>query len=80
MLNTLANRRGFFGQASLSAGSIALAALANPSGAMPLLAGPVPQSPGPKGPGPQGSVHPPLEGLPHFAPKAKSIIYLHMNG
>jgi uncharacterized protein (DUF1501 family) len=25
-------------------------------------------------------VHPPLPGLPHFAPKAKSIIYLHMNG
>ena len=25
-------------------------------------------------------VHPPLSGFPHFAPKAKSIIYLHMNG
>ena len=25
-------------------------------------------------------VHPPLPNLPHFAPKAKSIIYLHMNG
>jgi hypothetical protein len=25
-------------------------------------------------------VHPALPGLPHFAPKAKSIIYLHMNG
>lgn len=25
-------------------------------------------------------VHPPLEGLPHFAPKAKAVIYLHMNG
>ncbi len=25
-------------------------------------------------------VHPALSGLPHFAPKAKSIIYLHMNG
>ncbi len=25
-------------------------------------------------------VHPPLPGLPHFKPKAKSIIYLHMNG
>ena len=29
---------------------------------------------------PGGRVHPPLPGLPHFAPKAKSIIYLHMNG
>jgi hypothetical protein len=25
-------------------------------------------------------VHPPLPGLPHFPPKAKSVIYLHMNG
>jgi len=25
-------------------------------------------------------VHPPLAGLPHFAPKAKAVIYLHMNG
>jgi hypothetical protein len=28
----------------------------------------------------QASVHPALPGMPHFAPKAKSIIYLHMNG
>jgi hypothetical protein len=25
-------------------------------------------------------VHPALPGLPHFAPKAKAVIYLHMNG
>ncbi len=25
-------------------------------------------------------IHPALPGLPHFAPKAKSLIYLHMNG
>src|SRR5438094_824496 len=25
-------------------------------------------------------IHPPLPGLPHFAPKAKAVIYLHMNG
>ena len=25
-------------------------------------------------------VHPPLPGFPHFAPKAKRLIYLHMNG
>ena len=25
-------------------------------------------------------MHPPLPGLPHFAPKAKAVIYLHMNG
>jgi hypothetical protein len=27
-----------------------------------------------------GQVHPALPGLPHFAPKAKRMIYLHMNG
>ncbi|MFO0942181.1 MAG: DUF1501 domain-containing protein [Pirellulales bacterium] len=27
-----------------------------------------------------GPVHPALPGLPHFAPSAKAIIYLHMNG
>ena len=25
-------------------------------------------------------VHPPLPGLPHHAPKAKSVIYIHLNG
>ena len=25
-------------------------------------------------------VHPPLDGFPHFPPKAKAVIYLHMNG
>src|SRR5438874_2486660 len=29
---------------------------------------------------PTGRMHPPLPGLPHFAPKAKAVIYLHMNG
>ena len=28
----------------------------------------------------ESRVHPPLPGFPHFAPKAKRIIYLHMNG
>src|SRR5690606_23906467 len=28
----------------------------------------------------QQRVHPPLPGFPHFPPKAKSLIYLHMNG
>jgi hypothetical protein len=31
---------------------------------------------GPRG----GRVHPPLPGLPHHAPKAKSVIYIHLNG
>jgi hypothetical protein len=29
---------------------------------------------------PASPVYPPLPGLPHFPPKAKAIIYLHMNG
>ncbi len=29
---------------------------------------------------PGARVHPALPGFPHFAPKAKSVIYLHMNG
>jgi hypothetical protein len=60
------NRRCFFGQASLSMGPIAMATM----GATAAMGAPLQH----------GSVHPPLEGLPHFAPKAKSIIYLHMNG
>src|SRR6187401_137018 len=28
----------------------------------------------------KGRVHPPLPGLPHFASKAKRLLYLHMNG
>ena len=51
-------------------GPIALAALGTNSVARSAFGTPVSS----------GSVHPPLEGLPHFAPKAKSIIYLHMNG
>jgi hypothetical protein len=31
-------------------------------------------------PGTGGRVHLPLPGLPHHAPKAKQVIYLHMNG
>jgi len=27
-----------------------------------------------------GRVHPPLPGFPHHAPKAKSVIYIHLNG
>lgn len=29
---------------------------------------------------PAERVHPPLPGFPHFPPKAKAVIYLHMNG
>ncbi|RMF45163.1 MAG: DUF1501 domain-containing protein [Planctomycetota bacterium] len=58
------SRRQFFGAAGLRLGPLALAALSAPKSAR---AG-------------QQRVHPALPGLPHFAPRAKSIIYLHMNG
>jgi len=51
-------------------GPIALAAMGASSISKPSFGTPVLK----------GTVHPPLDGLPHFAPKAKSIIYLHMNG
>jgi hypothetical protein len=61
-------RRQFFGDAGLRFGGLALA-LAGGS-ALPRLAAAAGS----------GKVHPALPGMPHFAPKAKSIIYLHMNG
>lgn len=58
-------RRQFFGQTGLRLGGLGLA-LAGASAGVHAAAA--------------GGVHPPLPGFPHFAPKAKSIIYLHMNG
>jgi len=60
-------RRRFFAAAGLSMAPAALA-LMNASAARPAAAAEVPR------------MQPPLPGFPHFAPKAKSIIYLHMNG
>ncbi|MCE9603479.1 MAG: DUF1501 domain-containing protein [Planctomycetia bacterium] len=69
--NLLHTRRQFFGDSGLKLGGIALALA---SGGMSLgAASPSPVSG-------QGRVHPALPGLPHFQPKAKSLIYLHMNG
>lgn len=61
------NRRQFFSGAGLNVGGIALAGLL---GQQAIKAGP---SDG-------DNMHPSLPGLPHFAPKAKRLIYLHMNG
>ena len=60
-------RRHFFGTSGLRLGGLALAMLADrrASGADPKSA---------------ERVHPPLPGFPHFPPKAKAVIYLHMNG
>jgi len=69
----LQTRRQFFGTNGLRMGGIALSAA---TGANWLGNGSAIASEGTANP----KVHPPLAGLPHFAPKAKSIIYLHMNG
>jgi hypothetical protein len=60
-------RRQFFGNSGLRLGGLAMAMLANRcSGAAEKKV--------------VERVHPPLEGFPHFPPKAKAVIYLHMNG
>jgi Protein of unknown function (DUF1501) len=65
--NLLQTRRQFFGQTGLRLGTVAMA-----SSGLAFN--------GPSARANSNQVHPPLPGLPHFAPKAKSIIYLHMNG
>jgi Protein of unknown function (DUF1501) len=63
------SRRQFFGGAGLRLGAAALATLGVPS--LLNVA---------NGQDTPTRMNPPLSGLPHFAPKAKAIIYLHMNG
>jgi hypothetical protein len=66
----LLTRRSFFEGAGLKLGGLALATLSGrPAAAAQGLGATAP-----------GSVHPALPGFPHFAPKAKRLIYLHMNG
>jgi hypothetical protein len=64
----LQTRRQFFGHTGLRLGGIALASLLGSRG----LARAADSA--------SGLMHPALAGLPHFAPKAKALIYLHMNG
>jgi hypothetical protein len=64
----LQTRRNFFGQVGLRCGGVAMAMLLGESVVKPAR--------GATGDRP----FPPLDGLPHFRPKAKSLIYLHMNG
>ena len=59
-------RRHFFGDSGLKLGTLALATMGLAQNASADDA--------------VSAVHPPLQGVPHFPPKAKSIIYLHMNG
>ena len=63
----LQNRRQFFSGAGLKVGGIALASMLGQRLHGSQTAG-------------EGDMHPALPGLPHFAPKAKRLIYLHMNG
>ncbi len=63
------NRRSFFGDVGIRLGGLAVGMLAGKS----LLGNIAPTNEIQR-------VHPPLPGLPHFPPKAKAIIYLHMNG
>jgi hypothetical protein len=60
-------RRQFFGTTGIRLGGIATALLAGQAGLS-------------QGKHKAPAMHPPLPGLPHFAPKAKAVIYLHMNG
>src|SRR4051794_310136 len=60
-------RRQFFGSSGLRMGGVALAMMAG-NHALAIE------------PAKQERMHPGLPELPHFAAKAKAIIYLHMNG
>ena len=62
-------RRAFFKRSGLAAGRIALASLMFPEWFHARAAAT-----------PRARTHPPLPGLPHFAPKARHLIYLFMNG
>jgi len=66
--HVITNRRQFFEGAGLRIGGVALGMLLGQSKASARSATDPER------------MHPPLPGLPHFPPKAKSIIYLHMNG
>ena len=60
-------RRQFFGSTGLRLGGLAMGMLAGQRAMAQAPAAPT-------------RMNPPLPGLPHFAPKAKAVIYLHMNG
>jgi hypothetical protein len=69
--STFQSRRAFLHNCGLSAGGIALTWLLG-TGASARAAS--------KGPNYGSTVHPALPELPHFPPRAKRLIYLHMNG
>src|SRR5580765_5484036 len=63
----LQTRRQFFGHSGLRLGGIALASLLGAPGAGSAESA-------------VRAMNPALPGFPHFTPKAKALIYLHMNG
>ena len=65
--HNLQNRRQFFQGAGLKVGGVALAQLLGKQALQAKASG-------------FQNMHPALPGFPHFAPKAKNLIYLHMNG
>ena len=69
--NLLLTRRNFFGDSGLRLGGLALTYLMGQSARSNAFAGVG---------GAPSVVHPALPDLPHFAPKAKAVIYLHMSG
>lgn len=71
----LKTRRQFFGDAGLRFGGLALAMLMGQAGRRASAADAVAGAAATL-----ERVHPPLPGYPHFKPRAKSLIYLHMNG
>jgi hypothetical protein len=62
-------RRQFFGHTGLRLGGLALALMGAKAMGGRVLGATEPTR-----------VHPPLPGFPHFVPRAKNLIYLHMNG
>jgi hypothetical protein len=61
-------RRNFFGDCGLRLGGVALAMLAGQASGNRASAATVERA------------YPPFPGVPHFPPRAKALIYLHMNG
>jgi len=68
-LRTAMARRAFLGNTGVSLGAAALAGLDRQSRVATAA-----------GPNDAARVHPPLPGLPHHTPRAKSVIYIHLNG
>lgn len=75
----LQTRRQFFGDSGLRLGGLALASMAGGSLGAGLLGTNSAEASSSSASG-EERVHPSLPGMPHFPPKAKAIIYIHMNG